>query len=456
MSWLRSRSGTSSSSASRSTISGLGRERPVSTKLRWRAEMPASRARSSWLRWRRRRQSRSRPPTRTRGGASGITGTLTPRDARDDYLRGNRPGMDDDHAFGSSAPFALGVEEELFLADRADGTLRNAGAEVLEALRPPERGEVKGEVHACEIELISDVCGSAGEAAEVLAGLRGAVLDTGAGLIGSATHPTAQEGQAEITDQERYRYIPTLLGDALGTPIAALHVHVGMPDPETAIRAFNALRRHLPLLEALAANSPFRHGLDSGFASARGLAIRGWARSGAPREMRDWADFAASTDRLARAAGVPDYTYHWWKLRPHPRMGTVEIRALDVQASLDHTRGLVALVRALARHGAEADPVPGPAAEILEEGSYRAAREGLAADLPEPDGALRPATDLLGEALDVARDHAEALGDAVALTALDDLVAAGGGAGIQRAAGGEDDMAAVLRTLLRRAASDAA
>jgi hypothetical protein len=34
MSWLRSRSGTSSWSASSSTISALGRERPVSTKLR--------------------------------------------------------------------------------------------------------------------------------------------------------------------------------------------------------------------------------------------------------------------------------------------------------------------------------------------------------------------------------------------------------------------------------------
>jgi carboxylate-amine ligase len=364
--------------------------------------------------------------------------------------------MPGDHAFGSGPPFALGVEEELFLADRRDGTLRNAGEEVLAALRPPSRGEVKGEVHACEVELITDVCGSADEAGEVLADLRAAVLDTGIGLVGSATHPTAEEGEAEITDQERYRYISRLLGDALVTPIAALHVHVGMPDPETAIRAFNALRRHLPLLEALAANSPFRHGRDSGFASARELAIRGWARSGAPREMSSWEDFETSTARLTKAGGVPDYTYHWWKLRPHPRLGTVEIRALDVQTSLDHTRGLVALVRGLARHGAEADPVPGPAPEILEEGSYRAAREGLAACLPEPDGTLRPAAELLEEALAVARGPADELGDAEALAEIERLVADGGGAGIQRAAGGEGDMAALLRTLLRRAAGDAA
>src|SRR5579864_1236430 len=46
---LRSRSGTSRDSASITTISRLGFERPVSTKLRCRLETPASSARCSWL-----------------------------------------------------------------------------------------------------------------------------------------------------------------------------------------------------------------------------------------------------------------------------------------------------------------------------------------------------------------------------------------------------------------------
>jgi carboxylate-amine ligase len=41
-----------------------------------------------------------------------------------------------------------------------------------------------------------------------------------------------------------------------------------MPDPETAIRACNRLRDHLPALDALAANSPFWFGVDSGLQSA--------------------------------------------------------------------------------------------------------------------------------------------------------------------------------------------
>src|SRR5947208_3413776 len=84
---------------------------------------------------------------------------------------------------------------------------------------------------------------------------------------------------------------PYTLGVDVATPVSALHVHVGMPDAETAIRSLNGLRRHLPLLEAVAANSPFRHGRDTGLASARALTLRGWPRSGAPREMRDFDDF---------------------------------------------------------------------------------------------------------------------------------------------------------------------
>src|SRR5215210_2878772 len=200
--------------------------------------------------------------------------------------------------FGTGAPFSLGVEEELLLVDPATGRLRNRGAELFERLEAPTRGQVEREVHACQIELITDVCADVSEAIDVLAGLRRAVLATGIGIVGSGTHPTAAEGDAEITDKERYRLIGDLLGDALATPVSALHVHVGMPDAQTAIRAFNGMRRHLPLLEALGANSPFRHGRDTGLASAREITLRGWPRSGAPRAMDDYADFTSFTRRL--------------------------------------------------------------------------------------------------------------------------------------------------------------
>ena len=346
-------------------------------------------------------------------------------------------------AFGCTDAFTLGVEQELFLVDAA-GRQRNAGAHVLEALPELARGQVSAEIHACQVELISGVCRSAEEAIADLRALRDAVLGVGVGLLSTGTHPTAREGEAEITDKERYNFISALLGDAIVDPVGALHIHVGMPDAETAIRAFNGLRPHLPLLEALAANSPFRHGRDTGLASAREITLRAWPRSGAPRAFSDWADFRAMAEGLTRVAEVPDYTFHWWKLRPHPQLGTVELRALDAQISLVHTEALVKLVHALTRHAASSSPDWSPAPEILEEASFRAGREGLDARLPDRDAALRPARDLLGELLDRVQPDED--------PCLRALLAEGAGAGVQRASAGPDgNLDEVLAELRRRA-----
>jgi carboxylate-amine ligase len=360
-----------------------------------------------------------------------------------------------EHSFGSGRPFTVGVEEELFLVDPLTGAQINASTAVQERVGAVE-GTVERELHACQLELITDVCGDAGEAIAMLDRLRRAVVATGAGLMGSGTHPSAAEGEAEITDKERYERIRDLLGDAVATPVGGLHVHVGMPDPETAIRVFNGLRRHLPLLQALAANSPFRHGRDTGLASAREVTIRGWPRSGVPRAMRDFEDFCSAAALLGRAADVPDYTWFWWKLRPHPRLGTVEIRALDAQASLEDTGALVALTHCLAHHVAHADPEPDPPAEVLEEGAFRAARFGTRAELPDAEGRLRPVAELLDAALGHARGHAGELHCADALDRLPALLRRGGGAGRQRAAHEIGGMGALLRELTELTATGAA
>jgi carboxylate-amine ligase len=350
-------------------------------------------------------------------------------------------------AFGSGEPFTVGVEEELFLVDPVTGRQTNASAAVQERLGPVE-GTVERELHACQVELITDVCRSSGEAAAALGALRRAVVATGAGLIGSGTHPSAAEGEAEITDKERYEHIRDLLGDAVATPVGGLHIHIGMPDAETAIRAFNGLRRHLPLMQALAANSPYRHARDTGLASAREVTIRGWPRSGVPRAMRDYADFRSAAEQLARAADVPDYTWFWWKLRPHPRLGTVEIRALDAQTTLEDTAGLVALAHCLARHAAEAEePEPDPPAEVLEEGAFRAARFGVSARLPDAEGRLHPLAELLDDALSIACSHADELGCEQELAGLPAMLARGAGAGRQRAAFAIAGMDGLLREL---------
>jgi carboxylate-amine ligase len=360
--------------------------------------------------------------------------------------------MDDSHAFGSSTPFTLGVEEELFLVDPVTGAQIDASHAVLERIGPVE-GDVARELHACQVELITDVCATAGEATGQLRGLRRAVTATGAGILGAGTHPAAPEGLAEITDKERYAHIRYLLGDAVADPTGGLHVHVGMPDPETAIKTFNALRRHLPLLQALGANSPFRHGRDSGLASSREVTMRGWPRSGVPRAMRDFEDFTTTSALLSQAADVEDYTWFWWKLRPHPRLGTVEIRALDAQTSLDDLAALVALAHCLAYHAATAPTEPDPAPELLDEAAFRAARFGTEAELPGADGRRRPVRVILDEVLEIVSPHAAELGCVDELDGVRRIVEHGGGAGAHRAVHEIGGLGALLRDTASRTAA---
>jgi hypothetical protein len=228
-----------------------------------------------------------------------------------------------------------------------------------------------------------------------------------------------------------------------------------MPDADTAIRAFNGLRRDLPLLVALAANSPFRHGRDTGLASAREVSLREWPRSGVPRAMRDFADFCEMSRVLTRAADVPDYTYFWWSLRPHPRLGTVEIRALDAQTSLADTAALVALVHCLAREAAESEPCADPQPEVIAEGMFRAARFGLHGQLPDAHGTRHAVPKILEDALARVESRARELGCVEELTLLPELVRRGGGAGAQRATHEIAGIDALVRQLTELTAAGA-
>jgi carboxylate-amine ligase len=350
-------------------------------------------------------------------------------------------------AFGNERPFSIGIEEELFLVDPLSGALINSSAAVV-ARAGESAGEIERELHACQVELISPVCRTAAHAAATLARTRGALLDTGTGLLGAGTHPSAPEGSAEITDKDRYERIRELLGDAVLTPVGGLHVHVGMASAQAAVRAYNGLREHLPLLQALSANSPFSHGRDTGLASAREVTLRGWPRSGVPRALESFDDFRALAGLMTRAAGVPDYTWFWWKLRPHPRLGTVEVRSLDAQTRLEDTAALAALVQCLAHHHAERDlPTPSPPA-LIEEGLFRAARFGVRAELPDARGELHPLAKVLDAALELCAGRAAELGCEAELEGLAQLVADGGGAGRQRAIYEVAGMDSLLRALL--------
>jgi carboxylate-amine ligase len=351
-----------------------------------------------------------------------------------------------EHAFGREATFALGIEEELLLVDATTLMLANVASELVPHLTPAE-GDIKREVYESLIECSTPVVRSVPEGMDTLAALRGALYEAGATLIGGGLHPAARFGDVAHVPTARYQAIrESMRGLVARTPTAALHVHVGMPDPETAIVVCNRLRAHLPLLQALAANSPYWHGLDSGFASARSMVFRGFPRSTIPPAFAGWEHYADLV-RWCKATGdLPDYTFLWWDLRPSPTLGTVEVRAMDAQSRLESVAGLAALIHALAVACADGAEEAAPPSEALMESSFRAGRDGLDATVWWR-GALTPMRRIAADALEIARPYARDLDGEEALEEIERIVRDGGGADRMRTAHAAGGMDAVLGRL---------
>jgi len=360
--------------------------------------------------------------------------------------------------FGAGPALALGLEDELLLVDGEQHALADTAVAILDAFAVPEaEGEAKPDMYAAMVELTAPVSASADAATRAISALRARVREAGGTVIGAGIHPAAAHGDVAHFPAERYAAILARhRGLMRRTPTGAVHVHVAMPDPETAIRACNGLRDHLPVLGALAANSPFWFGVDSGLQSARSALFRGLRGAEIPRAFASYADYAETAAAAVAAGDLGDHTFLWWDVRPHPRLGTVEVRAMDGQSALWGVAGLAALVRALAAR--EADPAtrPGRAGstprEALVEASFAAHRDGLDARLPL-DGALRPAREVVRATLDLARPYARDLGDGDALEAIDRITAEGNGADRQRAAYARGGMAAMLELLVAEAAA---
>ncbi|HYY21462.1 MAG TPA: YbdK family carboxylate-amine ligase [Thermoleophilaceae bacterium] len=357
-----------------------------------------------------------------------------------------------DHAFGSGQPFTVGIEEELLLVEPDGHALAHEAERVLAGVDLPE-GAAAHEAYAAEIELRSRPSVRAEEAVAALGRGRRAARATGATLMGAGVHPTAPLGDVRLVHAERYRRVlDSMRGLILRTPECALHVHVGMPDPASAVRAFNGLRRHLPLLAGLAANSPFWFGRDSGFASARGALVRAYPGRGVPAPLRDLEEWEGRIAAGAAGGGPADYTLVWWDVRLHPRLGTVEVRELDAQSSLDKVAGLAALVQALARLEAEPAAPPPPPSETIEWGTFAAVRDGLDARVPHHRG-IAPLREVAMSALRRGRPYAREAGSEAALDEVGRMLREGGGAQRQRAAAARGGLKAVLELLLSETAA---
>jgi glutamate---cysteine ligase / carboxylate-amine ligase len=345
-------------------------------------------------------------------------------------------------AFDVAAPMTVGLEEELMLLDPATLDLAPRAAQVLQRLSGDTR--FTPELPAAQVEIVLPSAATVREATAALRAARADLVEAARGigvLAGAGAHPFAPL-EGELSAGERYEALRREYGPVARRQLVfGLHVHVAVRPAQRALAVFNAIRSHLPLIAALAANAPFHAGADTGLASVRPKISELLPRQGVPPPLASWEELADAL-RWARI----DHAQWWWEARLHPGFGTVEVRVPDTQSTVADTGAVAALVHALAAWLAErhesGEQLPVAPTWRIAENRWSACRHGLEGTMADlVTGEVAPTRErlaaLLGELAPVAR-HIGCAGE------LERVDLEANGATRQRATGGTRDAMAWL------------
>jgi carboxylate-amine ligase len=318
--------------------------------------------------------------------------------------------------FDAPAPFTVGIEEELMLLDPETLDLTPKARQLFE--RVEGDGRFKLELPAAQFEIMSPPLQSAADAAKFLALARRDLRQAASGLAElacSGVHPFADE-EGELNAGERYKRTRREYGGlARRQLVFGLQVHVAVRPADRALAVYNGLREYLPELLALAANSPFYRGQDTGLAAVRPKLCELLPRQGVPPPIASWDEHAEALAWGERAGGIPEAAVWWWELRPHPSFGTIEVRVPDAQVTVEDSVAIVATVHALAHRLAErhdaGEQRPSAPTWRIQENRWQALRHGLDGTLADlVTGEPVPTRDRLDRLLDQLRPHAVELG----------------------------------------------
>ncbi|HKH10681.1 MAG TPA: YbdK family carboxylate-amine ligase [Rubrobacter sp.] len=262
-----------------------------------------------------------------------------------------KPSLIPASAFQTGAPEGtLGAEEELWLADA--GTLKLAGgAQKILAAEPEDR--FSGELIDCEIESNTGVHPQPGGVAGDLVDRRRSLLDhadaLGRILGASGTHPVGDWREQEIIQKPHYQRLKAKLGWLIRrNNTFSLHVHYAVSGREKAVYLLDRLREYVPHLLAVSVNSPFWQGESTDMHSSRTLIFaRSIHRAGLPEPLGTWENYARYVDFAHRSGAIDSLSEIWWDVRPHPGLGTIEVRAFDAQTDPRRNEALTTLAAAL-------------------------------------------------------------------------------------------------------------
>jgi carboxylate-amine ligase len=336
----------------------------------------------------------------------------------------------------------LGCEWELQLLredtlELADGILAFSEELGEYALIKPEFLQCCIEINTAPVETAADLEPALNS---VLANIAAHARTLGMRLAAAGTHPFDRK-PAVVTPSERYL---RLAGERSGAPAIhpvtfATHIHVACRDGDSAIRAMRRLAPCLPALLAIGANSPFWHGVDTGYCCFRQRLLASNPTYGLPPYFASWQDFNSMVTAGIRSRTIETFRDLHWDIRPHGDLGTLELRVLDAQVDARRIAEIASLVRALVVVGADPklpdSAFPARLPHWMElDNHFRACKFGLDAELiVSEDGNTGPMMQVVEQLFALARRQAEHLGDIELLATLERTLVSHSGAGLQRA-----------------------
>ena len=334
----------------------------------------------------------------------------------------------------------LGIEEEFFLVDpESRDLIADPNPEIFAACQAAAgEHKVVHEFLRSQIETNTRVCASMDELRTALIETRRLVIEAaeaqGAWVMATSTHPFADWHAQSETPRERYRdFAMTYQESVRRLLVGGMHIHAGFGDPDSRIRVMTALRRHLPLLHALSASSPFNSGRETGFKSYRLNLFGALPRTSLPPALHSCADYDLLVEDYRALQFIGDGSELWWDARPSAKYPTLEMRICDICTRFEDALTIAALyaslIRKLLREDAR-DSLPWePPTELIAENRWLASRYGVLAFLGDSAFGERVDIGEYAERLveEVAED-AQALGCEAELRRVPNIIREGAGA----------------------------
>lgn len=296
--------------------------------------------------------------------------------------------------FTSSSSHTLGVEIEFQILDNKDLNLVPFAPLLLDQAPKILRPRLSLEFIKSILEIQTGVCDDLrdveNDLLQTCALAEELAVDNEFLLYAASLHPFALAADQELSENERYKKIMQEL-QIIGRRFISqgLHVHIGMPDGETAIRVCNLIQAFLPIFLTLSSSSPFYQGKDTGLMSYRTKLFEVLPLAGIFEYMRDWQHFVDEIKSLKKYGVIQGFRDLWWDTRPNPEFGTIEVRVCDLPVKFTSILALVALIQSSAAWLVEeVETASSLSPYLLKANKWQAARHGLEGRFVDPTNIL--------------------------------------------------------------------